>query len=716
MHPSPQEAHSPAIGHLEEREGHTHGGSNPKLGRRIKAAASSFATKLHIPGTGHPSAHTSGGGGPGLPAVEHHRVTVQHVASETLTQRPQWQVEEPHYQFQQQKPQEREIQQQPQLQQQQQRYHEMPPSPATPLRDIEKETTTLEPRSAQESHVSASEQTDVLSAQLEAEVKASTSSTEAPSGTAVSNELPQSSVTKADDPHQGAGSPTIHTPFFGIESPTRLSSDTDELKPTYIKPLPSLDRSTESQEVYVEDLETLVDEKGRAVGAGRVDGKSAAERLKHAGPALQEIEEEEEEHTDAGPSSVYSSYAKVPRQETGKDVGPVVAAAGGGAALASTLSTKEQEKRSPEVAGASSGENKDQEQENLEEEIYAAIEAEDQFEKEEEEEDQAIASARRRVEIEEAEGRGHPKAMTHPLESPSGKIVIPALEVPDTIAVPKRRGTGRDVLQAIQTWVLANPILLFLLIVGTVSLTRAAWVFFSSSSSTFKEFGPLLLVSGAVALVASVLATYTMTGGTSIVPLPERGMAGLDAPDITSTAGGGGGGGGGEPLDDNLPPREQPGPSEPVSKESTGELVQNPEAADPASQARQAVGQRKEEGVLHKVEHAVGGAATAAKEKIMGGIDPGQEMVGEVTQETDTGGKILLPDTEGPVHRAEDAVVHTAEKIKNIVVRGPEKGTRSDPAAQKSGAGGYSSDSDVSGPVIEGVHPVAKDQGHLMTS
>jgi hypothetical protein len=290
--------------------------------------------------------------------------------------------------------------------------------------------------------------------------------------------------------------------------------------------------------------------------------------------------------------------------------------------------------------------------------------------------------------------------------------------------VPRGRDAGRAFLQAIQTWVFANPIMLFLLVAGTASLSRAAWVFFSSSSSTIKDFGPLLLLSGAVALAASVLATYTMTGGTSIVPLPEREMAQLDAEDSSSTTGGGIGGGG-EALDKNLPPREQPGPSEPVSKESTEDLVRHPETAAPAG-TKPTVGQKKIEGggMLQKVEHAVGGAATAAKEGLLRVADPGQEMVGEVIQETDTGERVLLPDTEGPVHRAEDAVANAAAKMKNVVVGAAAAagdktsvgGTRADPAVQKSGMGGYSSDSDVSGPVIEGVHPAARDQGHLMAS
>ncbi len=278
--------------------------------------------------------------------------------------------------------------------------------------------------------------------------------------------------------------------------------------------------------------------------------------------------------------------------------------------------------------------------------------------------------------------------------------------------MPRRGDTGRAFLQAIQNWVFANPILLFLLIAGTASLTRAAWVFFSSSSSTFKDFGPLLLLSGAVALVATVLATYTMTGGTSIVPLPGRTMAGLDAPDTASSvSGGGGSAGSGEALDKNLPPREQPGPSEPVSKEITEDLINSPPETT----------RKGEEGVLQKVEHAVGGAATAAKEGLVGAFDPGQEMVGEVTVETDTGEKMLLPDTEGPVHRAEDAVVHAAEKLKNVFAgtgagaEGKKTGVggNSDPAVQKSEVGGYSSDSDVPGPVIEGVRQ-AKDEGHLV--
>jgi len=422
MHPSPQEANSPAIGHLKEREGHTHGGSNPKLGRRIKAAASSFASKLHIPGTGHPSAHPTGGG-PVPPAVEHHRITAEHVAPETPTQRPQWQVEEPHDQFQEQKPQEREIQPQ-----QRQRHDEMQHSPATPSRETGKKESTPQPHSAREAPVSPSQQKEELPAELKPEVRASTSTAEAPPGTNVSN-LPLSSVPETEDPHQGVGNPTIPTPFSGIQSPARGSSDTDELKPTYIKPLPSLDRSTESQEVYVGEMESLVDEKGRAVGVGRSSEKTAAQRLSQdRRPALQELKEEDR-HTDAGPSPMHSAYAKTSQQEAGEEVEPGEAQAGGQTA------TNEPAERSSEAAGASAEGRKDSDQENLEREKYATIQAEKKLEKEEATEDQVIAAARRRAEIEEAEGRRHPKAMTHPLESPSGNIVIPALEIPVSVVL-----------------------------------------------------------------------------------------------------------------------------------------------------------------------------------------------------------------------------------------------------------------------------------------
>jgi hypothetical protein len=438
MHPSPQETHSPAIGHLEQSEGQTHGSPNPKLGSRIKAAASSFATKLHIPGTGHSSSS-----GPGLAAAEHHRVTAHHVAPETLSQRPQWQVEQPlHLQQQQQQSQHRDFQEEPQLS------YEMPPSPATPLRDIERETDTAREPLATEEEPRVPAPEEGAPQAVEQQFEVSTSSARSPSGSPVAG-LEHGQAPARDDPHYGAGSPTISTPFSGVESPQRLSSDTDELK-TFMKPVPSLDRSTESQEVYVEDLEILVEDKARVGGvAGGLGGKSAAQRLRHAGPALQpavqeeegegemeeEEEEEEEQHTHFGPSPYYSSYQEekeAAQSRSAKAVEPVAFAAGGGgaaAALSPMFSpTEEDEKRSSIATAAAKKSNT--EQENLEQEIYAAVEAEEQLEKEEEEEDKAIAAARRRVEREEAEGRGHPKAMTHPLESPSGKLVIPALEVP----------------------------------------------------------------------------------------------------------------------------------------------------------------------------------------------------------------------------------------------------------------------------------------------
>ncbi len=640
MHSAPQEAQSPAR-RFKERS------SNSKLGHRIKATASSFATKLHL-GAGHPSFAT---------AAEHPRGIVQRVGSET--QSPQGQVEE---QLQQQK------------EQQQREVQEI--MPVTPLRESEKEapittdtTTFTRPASSHdeekedEARFPSTFEQKVASPSPPSQVEASTSSEKAPPEYA---SLENTQILNKENPHKGTCS--IPTIFSGIESPQRLSSDTDELKPTYIKPLPSLDRSTESQEVYVKDLETLAEgsqgRTGRAIHAG-VGGKSAAQRLKHAGPALQpaveeEEEPEEEQHTDAGLSPLYSIYkeAQVQGEEEAAEekaewmaaVGESDSAPTPAAALASTttLSIKKEEEKQQQQQLPSETATK---QENLQDEIYAAIEAESQLEKEEEEEDHAIATARRRVERVDAGKSGgiaQPNAeMTHRLESPSGKIVIPEVEVPDTIAVPRRGESGRAFLQAIQNWVFINPITLFLLIAGTASLARVAWVFFSSS--TFKDFGPLLLLSGAVALVASVLASYTYMGGSGgLIPLPE-------------------------------------------------DLIQNPE-----------------EGVLQKVEHVVGGAATAAKEGFLSVIDPGQEMVGEVIQETDAGEQVLLPDTEGPVHRAEDAVIHAAEKIKNVVAGSTVKesdvvGGGADPAVQKSGAGGYSSDSDVPGPVIEGIH---RDERH----
>jgi hypothetical protein len=382
MQPSPEKAHAP--GHLEEREGHIHGDSNPKLGRRIKAAASSIATKLHIPGSGHSSS-------PGLPAVEHHRVSAQHVSSETEVQHPQWQVEEPHHQLQQ--------QEQHQNPQKEQHYEMMPPTPATPLRESEKElaTATHKPVShiqEAETPVSSLEKTppeeekDVLapgSSKDETHLAASTSSAQATPGSEYAG-LELSQISNKEDPHHGAGSPVIPTPFSGIASPQRLSSDTDEMKPAYIKPLPSLDRSTESQEVYVEDLETLAEDRERGGGSGGVGGrKSAAQRLKHAGPALQppvqeeeEGEEEEEQHTHAGPSPLYTSYEETPQQKSVKEVEPVVATASGGAALASvSLSTKEHEQQSSLETEKEEEKQEEREQEKLEDEIYAAVGAEE---------------------------------------------------------------------------------------------------------------------------------------------------------------------------------------------------------------------------------------------------------------------------------------------------------------------------------------------------
>ena len=434
MHSSPQEIHSPAFGHPEEREGHTHGSGNPKLGRRIK-------NLLHI-GTG--TSQSSSSSGSGLPAVEPHRVTVHHVSpSEVETQYPQLQVQEEPQQLSQQKLQRQEYHQQGEQ-------YEMPPTPATPLREkeaIPHETQAEVHASTQQAHISPQKDvSDVPSSQPKAAEKnateekkaepiSSTSSAQVPSGTQYSG-LDQSQIPAQPDPHQGSGSPSIPTPFSGIESPQRLSSDTDELKNPYIKPTPSLDRATESQEVYVEDLETLVDERRRRSGGER----NVAHKLKYgAGHAMppavleegQEGEEGEEEleHTDSGPSPLYSTF-KQQAEEEATVVPAAAAAAGGGSAVKSSSSQPTSKTAGAEAKQAA------QEQENLKQEVYAARKAEDQFEKEEQEEDRAIAEARRRIESGEAAGAGaqfqggQSKAMTHPLESPSGKIVIPALEVP----------------------------------------------------------------------------------------------------------------------------------------------------------------------------------------------------------------------------------------------------------------------------------------------
>ena len=154
----------------------------------------------------------------------------------------------------------------------------------------------------------------------------------------------------------------------------------------------------------------------------------------------------------------------------------------------------------------------------------------------------------------------------------------------------------------------------------------------------------------------------------------------------------------------------EPGPSEPISKESTDDLIH------PA-------GSHGQEGVLAKVEHKIEEALTKAQEGLIEAFDPGAEMVGEVTQETETGEKVVLPDTEGPVARAAHAVSAAVQSEKEGTPALSEEGAKGvgnkrtsggeDSIGEKSGQGGYTSDSDVPGPVIEGVHPALKPEARL---
>lgn len=161
--------------------------------------------------------------------------------------------------------------------------------------------------------------------------------------------------------------------------------------------------------------------------------------------------------------------------------------------------------------------------------------------------------------------------------------------------------------------------------------------------------------------------------------LPESELAQLDPALATTT--------------ESLLQSGEPGPSEPVSKESIDDLVHPSDLED----------EEETEGVLAKVEHKIEEALVKAQEGLVEALDPGKEMVGEVTQETESGEQVVLPDTEGPMARAAHAVT---EAVKGKKEGGIGVG-RVDPAVDKSGQGGYTSDSDVPGPVIEGVHPAS---------
>ena len=249
----------------------------------------------------------------------------------------------------------------------------------------------------------------------------------APASEASSEESLVSVEPKEEERDRGSSPSSMSTPFSGakpgssVGTPMRLSEDSgdyESLKETQVLRCSgrqknailhhshyyffillettdslsflkqsALDRATESQEVIVEDLAQLVS--GTATtSASRLRNSKQQHPMGEEGKAVEEEEEEEQQHTDAGPAPQLPVVEEIPEEEKEEEMerGPDVSLTGA-AEAAEVAVAKEQRKQEA--------------QQNV-------------------------------VVVEEAEEKRKQKApeMTAPFESASGKVFIPAVEVP----------------------------------------------------------------------------------------------------------------------------------------------------------------------------------------------------------------------------------------------------------------------------------------------
>lgn len=132
-------------------------------------------------------------------------------------------------------------------------------------------------------------------------------------------------------------------------------------------------------------------------------------------------------------------------------------------------------------------------------------------------------------------------------------------------------------------------------------------------------------------------------------------------------------------------------PSEPVSGARFEDLVLGDPAADDPGTHGPSKG-----GIIDTVEEFTHDAV----ENVMTALDPGEEMVGDVYQETESGQEVR-PSTNALwnwIAAAARTATWYAQRAFEILSRQATRQTN----AEKEG--GYSTDADVPGPVLQGVH------------
>lgn len=225
-----------------------------------------------------------------------------------------------------------------------------------------------------------------------------------------------------------------------------------------------MDRSVESQEIIVEDLAHLVSGTSGSSAAGRLrqpQHDQAAEGVPDTGhlvypPGRKELrmEEEEDEHTHAGPSPYYTMkqtmeeavpVGKRPVEETH------MTGAGAGAAglvekskpvFSGGLVVGEQEKRGTttggeEERGGAFAEEKEEEQGGKEGREKGGVGL-SLGEEEEGGENEGKAVMEETAIFKDVEDVGPAPLVAPPLESPSGKLVMPAVEIPVRFKISDR--------------------------------------------------------------------------------------------------------------------------------------------------------------------------------------------------------------------------------------------------------------------------------------
>eukprot|EP00887_Chlorella_sp_A99_P000075 scaffold16.g75.t1 len=223
----------------------------------------------------------------------------------------------------------------------------------------------------------------------------------------------------------------------------------------------------------------------------------------------------------------------------------------------------------------------------------------------------------------------------------------------------RRLGTWQrpDVLARALDWAWAHPLWALGLAVPLVAaLPLLSW----AAGLVFGELMPAVVVSGMLTVLTSLLSWIVgrgMGGGPPPLPVAESEMDLLAEQTEQEVEAGAGDAahaeeagtqdsaqGGSGPL---------PQPAEPVSEASTEDLRQGSWQEAPEGGG----------GLLQGAKDTISGVVESAMEA----LEPGREQVGEVVQETDSGGEEVVPGTEGPVGRVAHAAAGMAQAVGHAV-------------------------------------------------